>query len=51
MVIENPRYYLDNLEYLDSFRVSFLDYSEKRRVKPKPFKGITTHKEEDVYDV
>ena len=37
-VIENPRYYLDNLELLDSFRVSFINYSSKRRIKPKPRK-------------
>lgn len=26
-VINNPRYYLDNLDKIDTFRVSFLDYS------------------------
>jgi len=35
-----PRYYLDNLDYLDTFRVSFLEYWEKRRVKPKRNKRV-----------
>lgn len=34
-VILNPRFYLDNLEELDVFMVSFHDYNEKRRAKPK----------------
>jgi hypothetical protein len=36
-VMINPRYYLDNLERFDSFRVSFINYSTKRRIKPKPY--------------
>ena len=35
-IIDNPRKYLDDLEFMDVFRVSFLNYSEKRRKKPKP---------------
>jgi hypothetical protein len=35
----NPRHYLDQLDYLDVFRVSFLNYSETRRVKAKKRKG------------
>jgi hypothetical protein len=31
----NPRYYLDNLENMDVFRVSFLNYGISRRVKVK----------------
>jgi len=30
-VIENPRKYLDNLETLDVFRVSFINYSSKEK--------------------
>jgi hypothetical protein len=29
-VIENPRRYLDNLETLDEFRVSFIDYRKSK---------------------
>lgn len=29
-VIQNPRYYLDNLETLDVFKVSFINYHKKR---------------------
>ena len=49
-VIDNPRFYLDNLERLDVFRVSFLNYTLKRRIKPKPYKGSVTHNEELVYN-
>lgn len=31
----NPRPYLDNLEQLWVFRVSFEDYHDKRKAKPK----------------
>ena len=34
-VMMNPRRYLDNLDNFDSFRVSFINYSKKRKIKPK----------------
>ena len=34
-VINNPRFYLDHLDELDVFYVSFIDYSTTRRKKRK----------------
>lgn len=31
-VIENPRFYLDNLDTCDIFKVSFINYSRKRNI-------------------
>ena len=30
-IIANPRLYLDNLEYLKTFRVSFIQYNPRKR--------------------
>jgi hypothetical protein len=40
-IIKNPRFYLDNLESLSVFRVSFLDYHDNRYKNRKVYKGTT----------
>lgn len=35
-VFRNPRFYLDNLDELSVFRVSFIKYKAERVKKPKP---------------
>lgn len=35
-VIHNTRWYLDNLDDLWVFEVSWGNYTQKRRIKPKP---------------
>ena len=36
-VIDNVRFYLDNLEYLREFRVCWIDYSKMKWSKPYKF--------------
>ncbi len=33
-VINNPRWYLDNFEYLSTFRVSWVEYQKTNATKP-----------------
>jgi hypothetical protein len=39
-VINNPRFYLDNLEELDVFKVSFIKYHWTKRALKIPFKYV-----------
>lgn len=34
-ILSNPRWYLDNLDYLINFRVSFIDYHDNRKAKKR----------------
>lgn len=34
-VMGDTRFYLDNLEYLPSFKVNWINYGKKRRHRPK----------------
>lgn len=44
-VYNNPRYYLDNLKYMQEFKVSWIDYKTQKITKPYRF----CHEKEKLY--
>lgn len=42
-IVANPRWYLDNLDYLCEYRVSWKNYRHTNPTKPREFVKITKH--------
>ena len=47
-VINNPGWYLDNLDYLPTYRVSWVNYKSTNVTKPLEFVLIYPSKEKDL---